>query len=96
MTIKCEESINGQYAEFSITIKMCREKPSVTVGVQIDALDLDWERTFIDSAEVAIPGFSLPGGVGVYLKMQLENKPNKNLYLKVFYLIILFFFSINL
>ena len=62
MTIKCEESFNGQYAEFSINIKMCREKPSVTVGIEIDALNLDWEKTFIDSTEVAIPGFSLPGG----------------------------------
>lgn len=96
MTIKCEESIDGQYAEFSITIKMCREKPSVTVGLQIDALDLDWERTFIDSTEVAITGFSM-FGVGVYLKIQLENKPNKNLYLKVFYLITSYFlFKITL
>ena len=84
MTIKCEESFNGQYAEFSINIKMCREKPSVTVGIKIDALNLDWEKTFIDSTEVAIPGFSLPGGIGgVYLKLQLTSKPNEHLYIKV-------------
>ena len=82
LTITCRETIGGEDSEISLDIKLCREKPSITFGIKIDTFH--WEETFTDSAEIAIPGLSLPLIGGVYLRVKLEDKPGgKNVLLKV-------------
>ena len=82
-TVTCSTRFAGQNAEISLDIKMCRAKPSITFGIKVDALDLDWEETFEDSVEVAIPGFSIPVVGGVYLRVKIEDRSSGDVYLKV-------------
>ena len=82
-TIKCRTTIEGKDAEISYDIKECRAKPSITFGIKVDALNVDWTKTFEDSVEVRIPGFSVLGLFGVNLRVEMRDKNNGNVYLKV-------------
>jgi len=71
-SVTCYTSVAGQRMRVHLEIKTCREKPSVTFGFP----DLDWEKTFEDSADIGIPGASTPLG-GVYLRIKIESLPDQ-------------------
>ena len=81
-TVTCTTTFFGVNVETSFDIKTCRAKPSITLGIKVDALNVDWEETFDNSVEIPIPGLSL-GGFGGYLRVVIEDRDSGNVYLKV-------------
>ena len=85
--MKCRTTFAGEDAEISFNIKMCRAKPSITFGIRLDALNVDWTETFENSVEVPIPGFSVLGA-GVNLRVAIKDRSSNEVYLKVCYITI--------
>ena len=82
-TLTCSTKFADEDLEISINIKTCRAKPSVTLGIKVDALDLDWSETFENSVEIPIPRLAFPVG-GVNLRVIIHGKSNGGVYLKVY------------
>ena len=82
LTLTCSTSFVDEDLEISINMKTCRAKPAVTVGVTVNALNLYWEKTFENSVDIPISGFSVLGA-GVYLRVTIQDKSSGNIYLKV-------------
>ena len=79
----CSAIIDEKNVEIYFKIKTCGAKPSITIGMKVDALYVDWNGTFENSVDFAIPGFARLGYVYVYLNLTMEDKSSGDIYLKV-------------